>query len=163
MATWEDPMAINEEAGASVYCGRYEVVETLKPGGMARVFKVFDRETKTYVALKLPLTGSDDSLAVLAYQRELEALENLHHPNIVRLLDSGRSEDGEQYLALEWLPACLNDQLTKDRSWQARWRSTKNSVYCGRYEVVETLKPGGMARVFKSSTGRPKPTWHRFH
>lgn len=102
---------------ARIFCDRYEVVEALKPGGMAEVFRVRDVDTERTVALKLPLAASSDALANLAFHREREALEDLRHQNIVRLLDTGRTEDGNFFLALEWLPTCLSESLVEGRKW----------------------------------------------
>lgn len=98
-------------------CGRFEFVEALKPGGMARVFRVKDRSTQLTLALKMPLSPSADGQADLAFNREREALEELRHLNIVRLVDSGRTDEGEPFLALEWLPTCLSEKLTEGRRW----------------------------------------------
>lgn len=102
---------------ALIFCGRYEVVEALKPGGMARVFRVKDRSTQLTLALKLPLAPSTDAQANLAFNREREALEELRHPNVVQLIDSGRTDEGELFLALEWLPTCLSEKLAEGRRW----------------------------------------------
>ena len=99
------------------FCDRYDVVEALKPGGMARVFRVKDRDTQLPLALKLPLMSSTDSQACLAFHRERDALSELRHPNIVQLVNSGRTEQDELFLALEWLPTCLSDVLAAGHRW----------------------------------------------
>lgn len=73
----------SDSLGGQVLCGRYRVVETLKPGGMARVYKVVDTTSNRTLALKFPTSSSNEALAVLAFDREREALENLQHPSIV--------------------------------------------------------------------------------
>lgn len=106
-----------DSLGGQVLCGRYRVEETLKPGGMARVYKVVDTTSNRTLALKFPTSSSNEALAILAFDREREALENLQHPSIVELVDAGRTEQQELYLALEWLPTCLNEQLTAGNRW----------------------------------------------
>jgi serine/threonine protein kinase len=106
-----------ENQQVQTFCDRYEVVETLKPGGMARVFRVKDRDTQLTLALKLPLAASTDAQASLAFHREHEALDELRHPNVVQLVDSGRTEHDELFLALEWLPTCLSEKLAEGRRW----------------------------------------------
>lgn len=106
-----------ESPKAQTFCDRYEVLETLKPGGMARVFRVKDSDTQLTLALKLPLTSSTDAQASLAFHREREALDELRHPNIVQLMDSGRTENDELFLALEWLPTCLSEKIAEGRRW----------------------------------------------
>ena len=108
----------NESPKTLTFCGHYEVVKTLKPGGMARVFQVEDRDdARRTLALKLPIAASTETQAQLAFHREREALEDLRHPNIVELVDSGRTEKGELFLALEWLPTCLNEKLAEGFRW----------------------------------------------
>jgi hypothetical protein len=104
------------------YCNRYRVLEELEPGGMSRVFKVLDLEKSVTVALKIPLGAGSDPYTELAFQRECEALSNLAHPNIVTLVDFGRTEDGESYLALEWLPGSLR-QLLIEKKQRWNWES----------------------------------------
>lgn len=72
---------------AHTFCGRYEFVEPLKPGGMARVFRVKDRSTQLTLALKLPLASETDAQANLAFTREREALEELRHRRTTLAID----------------------------------------------------------------------------
>lgn len=108
----------NESLKTLTFCDRYVVVKTLKPGGMARVFQVEDRDrAQRTLALKLPIAESTEAHARLAFNREREALLDLRHPNIVELVDSGRTENDELYLALEWLPKCLSEMLAEGIRW----------------------------------------------
>jgi serine/threonine-protein kinase len=46
------------------------------------------------VAIKLLGRGIESEAAVRAFRAERHVLTRLEHPNIVRLLDSGTTEDG---------------------------------------------------------------------
>jgi serine/threonine protein kinase/Tfp pilus assembly protein PilF len=85
--------------------GPYRVLSQLGEGGMgtvwlaARVDGLFTRR----VALKLVhpvLMGRSMSERVA---REREILASLNHPNIAQLFDAGFAEDGQPYLALEYV------------------------------------------------------------
>lgn len=70
---------------------RYDVVEELGYGGMAHVYRAFDRHLERDVALKVlrpHLTESDSE----RFRREIMTLSKLNHPNIVSIYDLGRGE-----------------------------------------------------------------------
>lgn len=62
---------------------RFQVVERLGQGGMGVVYEVYDRERQVRVALKTLLRGSADAL--LLFKQEFRALQDLRHPNLVKL------------------------------------------------------------------------------
>lgn len=64
---------------------RYRVEEFIGRGGMAEVYKVWDRARATFLALKLLRDDlAHDVVFVRRFQREARNLEKLQHPNIVR-------------------------------------------------------------------------------
>lgn len=81
--------------------GPYRVLETLGSGGAGTVFRAIDRRTGEDAALKLLSTGPAlDPKAARRLAREFETLQNLSHPNIVRVYDTGVYQ-GYPYLAME--------------------------------------------------------------
>ena len=81
--------------------GRYELLERIGRGGMADVFRAHDRSLERDVALKMMRPEfAGDAEFVERFHREAEALGAIDHPNIVRVLDSGASPDG-QFIAME--------------------------------------------------------------
>ncbi len=62
---------------------RFKVLRRLGKGGMGVVYEVFDAERDQHVALKTLKRLSAN--AVLRFKNEFRALQNLHHPNLVRL------------------------------------------------------------------------------
>jgi len=80
--------------------GRYELLERIGRGGMADVFRAHDRSLERDVALKMMRPEfAGDAEFVERFHREAEA-GAIDHPNIVRVLDSGASPDG-QFIAME--------------------------------------------------------------
>ena len=77
---------------------RYEIIGSLGHGGMAQVYRAFDRHLERDVALKVlrpHLTEADSE----RFRREIMTLAKLSHPNIVSIYDLGRGE--HVYFAME--------------------------------------------------------------
>jgi serine/threonine-protein kinase len=62
-----------------------------------------DGEIAQRVALKLLPSGSNDPRLRQRFLAERQILAALSHPNIARLLDAGHREDGQPYLAMEYV------------------------------------------------------------
>jgi WD40 repeat protein/serine/threonine protein kinase/TPR repeat protein len=91
------------EAGSRV--GPYELIRTLGAGGMAEVWLALraDRTLKREVALKLPLLTRLRRDLEPRFARERDILASLNHPNIARIFDAGFADDGQPYIALEYI------------------------------------------------------------
>jgi eukaryotic-like serine/threonine-protein kinase len=64
---------------------RYRIEESLGQGGMAEVYKAWDMQRATYLALKvLRQDLAEDRIFLRRFQREAQTLGKLQHPNIVR-------------------------------------------------------------------------------
>ena len=64
---------------------RYQINEFIGRGGMAEVYKAWDQERATNLALKILRQDlSRDMVFLNRFQREAQILETLQHPNIVR-------------------------------------------------------------------------------
>jgi serine/threonine protein kinase len=81
--------------------GPYRVLETLGSGGVGTVYRAIDRRTGESAALKLLSTGPAlDPRAARRLAREFETLQELSHPNVVKVFDTGVFH-GYPYLAME--------------------------------------------------------------
>ncbi|MEM9489198.1 MAG: protein kinase, partial [Myxococcota bacterium] len=87
------------DAGA-VIADRYVVDGHADTGGMGAVFRAHDDSGRP-VALKL--LRPDMAHLHTRFVREAQLLQQLHHPAIVRCLDSGETASGEAFLVMEWL------------------------------------------------------------
>jgi serine/threonine-protein kinase len=93
-ASWET------RPGESI--GRYRLIEPIGSGGMGEVW-LAERIDGDYgmVALKFLKRGMDTQAILRRFLQERSILARLSHPNIVRLLDGGMSEDGRPYYVME--------------------------------------------------------------
>ncbi len=73
-------------APGTVLDGCYEVRERLATGGMATVYRAYDRRLGREVAIKVPrLAGGGRERILAMFEREARATARLSHPNIVEL------------------------------------------------------------------------------
>lgn len=85
--------------------GAYRVLRPIGQGGMGTVW-LAQRDDGLYerqVALKLVRTHLPGPHVHERFARERRILGALEHPNIARLLDAGITDDGQPYLALEYV------------------------------------------------------------
>jgi len=85
--------------------GPYRVASALGQGGMGSVWLAerVDGLFSRHVALKLLHPALMGRAVAERLAREREILAGLSHPNIARLFDAGFAEDGQPYLALEYI------------------------------------------------------------
>jgi serine/threonine-protein kinase len=86
-----------------IVVGPYHVLDRLGEGGISEVFKAWDTSKGRIVALKMlrqHLASKDD--AVRQFQRELQAVTRLSHPNIIKTFDAGQV-GSLHYFAMEFV------------------------------------------------------------
>jgi serine/threonine protein kinase len=95
--------AITDRRFQDLIVGNYEVLARLGSGGMGTVFKARHRRMKRLVALKLlaPEVARQESF-VQRFQREVETIAQLSHPNIVMAFDADVAEAGH-FLIMEFV------------------------------------------------------------
>jgi len=99
----------------------YKIVEEIGRGGMGVVYKAYQQSTKRVVALKVMLDGPFASeTGRRRFEREVELIAQLKHPNIVTIYESGILS-GKYYLAMD----CIDGQRL-DAFASIRQLSVKN-------------------------------------
>lgn len=95
--------AISQGQFKDLRIGNYDIMDKLGAGGMGTVLKARHRRMKRVVALKLllPMYCQDESF-IRRFQREVETLARLGHPNIVMAYDADDSEQG-YFLVMEFV------------------------------------------------------------
>ncbi len=81
---------------------RYRIEKEIGAGGMGTVYLGTDTLTNQLVAIKHLKSSTLSADALERFRREGEALRDLNHPNIVRMLDT-IEEHGSQYLIMEYV------------------------------------------------------------
>ena len=82
---------------------RYEIREVIGVGGMAVVYKAYDRFAERNVAVKiLKDEFAEDEEFRRRFKNESRAIAMFSHPNIVSIYDVG-SGDGPQYIVMEYI------------------------------------------------------------
>src|SRR5512133_1818268 len=83
---------------------RYQLLHTLGTGGMAVVYRAYDRMLERPVAIKiLRQDFSSDPSFRERFRQEARAAANLSHPNIVTVHDFG-FDQGQLFLVMEYVP-----------------------------------------------------------
>jgi len=103
---------------ARSFTAEYETRIVLGFGSFGTVYEARRRTTNQLVAIKVlnPAGGSAEAKAkrLQRFQREMAICAGLHHPNIVRFIDSGVSDTGEPFAVFDFLPgSTLADVLAQ--------------------------------------------------
>ncbi len=95
---------IGDTEVAAIGSDRYKVVEEVAHGGMGVVYKATDTILMRTVALKVLSNKLRDNPVALEYfMREARASAQLQHINIVTVYDIGSLNDGNIYMAMEFI------------------------------------------------------------
>jgi serine/threonine protein kinase/DNA-binding response OmpR family regulator len=96
-------VAVRERHFEELVIGNYQVLDRLGAGGMGTVYKARHRRMKRVVAIKvLSRSVGQSEKFVQRFQREVEALARLSHPNIVMAHDADEAEVGH-FLVMEFV------------------------------------------------------------
>lgn len=133
----------------------YELIAPLGQGGMGFVFRALDKRHKREVALKVFVAHSAGPEYSERFRREAKTLVELHHPNIVRILDYGQHR-GLSYYAMELLQG-ENLEVLIQQCWQQNMAPAAQNVaplfevlaraldYCHNRDVVHRdIKPANI-------------------
>ncbi len=84
--------------------GPYRILERLGEGGFGTVYRAEQRGAiRRQVAVKVIKAGMDTKQVLARFDAEKNALSLMNHPNIARVLDSGQTDEGRPYFAMEYV------------------------------------------------------------
>jgi serine/threonine-protein kinase len=85
-------------------CGPYRLLDLIGRGGMGAVYLAerADGEVTQQLAVKLLPAGAGDAHRE-RFLQERQILAALAHPNIARMLDAGHLDNGQPFLAMEYV------------------------------------------------------------
>lgn len=94
---------------------RYQLLHTLGAGGMAVVYRAYDRMLERPVAIKiLRQDFSGDNSFRERFRQEARSAANLSHPNIVTVHDFG-FDAGRPFIVMEYVPGTDLKSMIKQR------------------------------------------------
>ena len=161
------PLPAAEPAGperAALRVGPYEILEEIGTGSMATVYLAREPEPLgRRVALKLhrgPLPGRWETLR---FRAEQQALARLHHPAIAQVYEARTTEEGDLYIAMEYVPGlpittyCDRYSLDLGRRLQLFAAVCEGVQHAHQKGVLHRdLKPSNILVTEEESTPRPK-------
>ncbi len=162
---------------SQVIAERFEIQEIIGQGGMGTVYKGHDRQTGETVAIKTIKREVllEDPELIERFEREGEALRQLNHPNIVKMI-AAIHENGVNYLVLEYVDGGslldllretpqlplekilhigldLADALTRAHRLKIIHRDIKPANVLLGKDGTPRLTDFGVARISKNTTG----------
>lgn len=115
---WLTPFQVNQALNGqwdSLVVGPYVLQERLGQGGMGQVFKAWHLYLARLAAVKiLRKERSQDPGTVSRFRREVLAVAQLSHPNIVLAFDADEA-NGALYLAMEYVEGTTLSRLVRQR------------------------------------------------
>jgi len=97
-----------QDLSGSVVSGKYHVLERLREGRFGDFWTARRTADSQTVALKLlkPDLFWDDN-AVARFERETKLLTSFSHPNMLRVFETGQTQEGIPFICTEYLPGRL--------------------------------------------------------
>jgi serine/threonine protein kinase/tetratricopeptide (TPR) repeat protein len=115
--------------------GSYHVIELLGEGGMGVVYEAEQQSPNRRVALKVMRRGHDvDEVHARMFHHEADALGRLRHPKIAAIYESGHTEDGHDYFAMELVRGQTLNQWLEERS-----KPTSRTEVQNRLELFHSI------------------------
>ena len=106
-----------EYAAGDVIDDRFEILQKLGQGGFSKVYRVRDDVESKERAFKL----FDSAAGYEAVRREIGALREIHHPNVVEVFWAGQTHGGDWYLVTEFVAGeSLEEFVTGERHLRDR-------------------------------------------
>ncbi len=103
---------LQEEAFQARQLGQYRLEQKLGSGGMGEVYLAQHVLLRRPCAIKLIRPEQTRDPEVLQrFEREVQAMATLTHPNTVEVYDYGRSDDGTFYYVMEHLPGLTLEEM----------------------------------------------------
>jgi serine/threonine protein kinase len=106
-----------------VIASQFRIDKRLGAGGMGQVYlaEQIDMGRDVVVKVMHPELSAGSETAVERFKREARAVAQLNHPNIVQVYVFGQTDDGQLYIAMEFVDGRpLTTELSKGRLPQAR-------------------------------------------
>ncbi len=103
--------ALSDELGEA-----FEVSAQIGKGGMATVYKVFDKRLDKTFAFKVFRDEGNSEVMKRRFEKEAKAVSDLTHVNIATVFGHGETTKGRRYIALDWIDGKPLSELIEEAS-----------------------------------------------
>lgn len=93
--------------------GQYTLRRRLGIGGMGEVYLAYHRLLRRPCAIKIIRPAAANPSSLVRFEREVQAMASLTHPNIVEVFDYGHADDGTFYYVMEYVPGLSLEDLVR--------------------------------------------------
>jgi TOMM system kinase/cyclase fusion protein len=146
---------------------KYRFIKKLGKGGFSDVFLAEQRNSGEHVAVKMikaETTGTELDRKAARFRREMLLYGKLNHPNIVKVIDSGETDNGILFITFEYIKGItLADLLKQEGSLSlARTMHLMKQVLHGLNEahsqgiIHRDLKPENIMIAADDTSGQVK-------
>ena len=95
----------------------YQILRELNHGGQGVVYVAVQQSTKRKVAVKVLLLGAFASRSARRrFEREIELVAGLKHPNIIAVFDSGTTADGQEFYVMDYVRGVPLTQYVREKA-----------------------------------------------
>lgn len=114
----------------------FKLTRLVAVSGMGLLFEATDSTSDTRVAFKILRPDRATEANVARVLEEAKSLASIHHPNIVRILSTGRMKNGESFLVMSFVDGPTATQLGKSgRLWIPEALAIASETCAGLHEV----------------------------
>ncbi len=142
----------------------YEVTDLIGRGGMGRVYRATDRRLGRTVAVKM-LVDADDPELLSRFEAEAKAVASISHPNITRLFEFARTEQGTPYCVMEYIAGGTLADALSGRPLEARLAARIIQTLALAIQSAHTegilhrdLKPANILMAVPGDSGPASPS-----
>lgn len=140
---------------------RYRILRELDVGGQSVIYQAIQDATGQKVAIKVPREGRYITKAERRrFEREIELVARLKHPNIISIFDSGFTEDGRKYYAMDYVRGQRLHQHVRDKKLSLEKTLRLFATVCDAVQfahqrgvIHRDLKP---SNILVDAEGNPK-------
>ena len=139
----------------------YDILREIHRGGQGVVYQAVQKSTKRKVAIKVLLEGPYASKSARRrFEREIELVAQLKHPNVIGVFHSGQTSDDRQYCVMDYVRGTpldqyvRNEKLTLEDALKLFVKVCEAVNYAHQKGVIHRdLKP---SNILVDSGGEPK-------